>query len=416
MNEKLLNKTLVAFAILLPPAIVFSFVSKLGITIPFWDQWEFVPLLEKLYNHTLTFGDVWKPHNEHRIIFPQALMLILAYLSGWNISLELGASFVLAFLTLLCLLSILRNTSESPPSPWLKIIISCLVFSMVQSENWCWGWQIQIFMSIFGTVAAVCALTKWPGRYLGLVLAILAAILSRYSFNIGLITWPVIFLLLLLQKKYRPIHFMIFILSGLTTVALYYYNYTLPSDHQPLFFFLDHPWGYIRYVLTYLGASLGPTPVLSLVMALIILFLAAFAVFEIRRIKKQKLLTLAPWLVLAVYPCIAAIITGLGRAALGWQQALASRYTTITVILVISTIMLVGNAIKLSLNINRKKQLKTVVFAAVVVCVFIVSYGYSYLYGINFQQQMSRYVMESAFCLNYPYNADPAALVRLYPS
>jgi hypothetical protein len=293
MFSMLTKKTVVNTVILLPLIFTFFFVYKFGITIPFWDEWELVPLLEKMHNNTLTLADLWNQHNEHRLIFPQILMLLLARLSNWNIFLELCTNMVLATFTLLFLLSILRSTSEII-SPWLKIFISLMVFSMVQYENWSWGWQIQFFMSILGFVIAIWAANKWQGKSSGLVIVILAAVLSSYSFNTGLLTWPAVLVVLLLQKKWKRKHIITLTLACIATVLLYYYKYTKPSYHPPILFFLDHPLIYARYVLTYLGSSLSCTRSSSFITALIILALTLLAIFNIWRFDKQKLCNLAP--------------------------------------------------------------------------------------------------------------------------
>ena len=85
MFSAIMRKIVVIAVLFLPLAFTFSFVYKFGITIPYWDQWELVPLLEKMHNHTLTLADLWAQHNEHRIIFPKILMMLLARLSNWNI-------------------------------------------------------------------------------------------------------------------------------------------------------------------------------------------------------------------------------------------------------------------------------------------------------------------------------------------
>src|SRR5208282_4675420 len=76
---------------LLPLAFLIWMVSRYAVSVPFGDQWELVPLLEKTYHETLTFHDLWAQHNEHRILFPKIIMLGLAHLTGWNIYYELVA-------------------------------------------------------------------------------------------------------------------------------------------------------------------------------------------------------------------------------------------------------------------------------------------------------------------------------------
>jgi NADH:ubiquinone oxidoreductase subunit 6 (subunit J) len=415
MFSMLTKKTVVNTVILLPLIFTFFFVYKFGITIPFWDEWELVPLLEKMHNNTLTLADLWNQHNEHRLIFPQILMLLLARLSNWNIFLELCTNMVLATFTLLFLLSILRSTSEII-SPWLKIFISLMIFSMVQYENWSWGWQIQFFMSILGSVIAIWAANKWQGKSSGLVIVILAAVLSSYSFNTGLLTWPAVLVVLLLQKKWKRKHIITLTLACIATVLLYYYKYTKPSYHPPILFFLDHPLIYTRYVLTYLGRSLCWTYFPPFTVALIILAMTLLAIFNIWRFDKQKLCNLAPWLALTLYACLAACVTGLGRAGFGWQQAASSRYTTISVLLPLSSGVLLYHSMKLNLTIDKKKLFKNQLFAVTIISIFLISYVSSYNNGIKLMKEKSIRVNASAFCLTHPQIADEYSLKRLYPN
>jgi len=67
---------------LVPLAFLLCVVARYAVPVPYWDQWEFVPLLEKTYHGQLTFHDLWAQHNEHRILFPRIIMLALAHLTG----------------------------------------------------------------------------------------------------------------------------------------------------------------------------------------------------------------------------------------------------------------------------------------------------------------------------------------------
>lgn len=121
------------------PAFILWAIYRFGVAVPYLDQWELVPYLEKMHNHTLSISAVWQQHNEHRIFFPRALMLFMARLTGWDIRYEFAASFVFACLTLLLLCSMLRRSFGNRPPKWLFVAASLLVFSAAQHENWLWG-------------------------------------------------------------------------------------------------------------------------------------------------------------------------------------------------------------------------------------------------------------------------------------
>jgi hypothetical protein len=420
MFSAIVKKVVVIAILFLPLVFTFFFVCEFGLTIPYWDQWELVPLLEKMHNHTLTFADLWAQHNEHRIVFPRILMLLLARLSNWNIFLELCTSMVLATFTFLFLLSILRSTSEIT-SFWLKMFISLMIFSIVQGENWVWGWQIQFFLSVLGTVVAIWAANKWQGKAVGLAIIILAAVLSSFSFSSGLMTWPVVFVVLLLQKKWRWKHIVMLLLVAITAVLLYFHKYTKPVQHPPVLFFLDNPLAFIRYVLTYLGVSLAYFPdswacSFAPIIAVIVLVLTLWAIFNIWRLDRQKLSRLAPWLALALYACLSACATGLGRAGFGWKQALeAPRYTTISLFLPLSAAVLICHSIKLNLAMDEKKLSRNLFFIGAIASMFIVLYIGSCLKAIEQSRIQARRINGAAFCLTYPEIVSERSLKVLYP-
>ena len=39
------------------------------------DDWQFIPLLEKASQGQLTFGDLWAPHDEHRLLIPRIVII-----------------------------------------------------------------------------------------------------------------------------------------------------------------------------------------------------------------------------------------------------------------------------------------------------------------------------------------------------
>ncbi len=408
------KKLLTAIAMVLPAVLVFYYICKFGLTVPYYDQWELVPQIEKMYHHSLTLSDIWRQHNEHRLLFPKSLMFFLAWLSNWNLFYELCANLVIAALTFLFLLSILRGTSKTVPF-WLKMYFSLMVFSMFQWENWSWGWQIQIFLSVLGSVIAIWAVNKWQGKTVGLVVTIAGAVLSSYSFNTGLVTWPAVLVVMLLRKEWRRKHIVILLAACIATVLLYYYNYTKCPSYSFLFFFLGHPFLYARYVLTYLGASLGLTYYFAPITAVIILALISLAIVNIWRFDKQKLRELAPWLAFALYACMAAGVTGVGRTANGWPQAFVSRYTTFSLFLPLSAAVLLWHSMKLNFAADKKKRLRNLFFTITIAAVFIVLYVSTCFTGLKDMEIQARRVNGAAICLAYPEAANDQFLMRLYP-
>ncbi len=82
--------------------ILYSIVHY-GVNTPLWDEWDSVPLFQKVDHHTLGFSDLWAQRNEHRILFPNIVILLNAYATHWNIKFELLISFTFSLIAALML-------------------------------------------------------------------------------------------------------------------------------------------------------------------------------------------------------------------------------------------------------------------------------------------------------------------------
>ncbi|MEN6385836.1 MAG: hypothetical protein ABFD79_11660 [Phycisphaerales bacterium] len=357
-------------AILLPIILIVIFVNLYGLKIPYQDEWEIVGAIEKMHNHSLTTADLWAQHNEHRIFFPRIIMLFSAKFSKWNISLELYANIIIATAILILLLSILKSTVENTPR-LLKLFTALIAFSMVQNENWAWGWQMQIFLSAFGTILAVWAANKWQGQIKGLLTVIIGAVISSYSFNSGLGTFIAVLLIFLLQNKWKLIHILILIVVFAGAISLYYYNYRKPVLHPSLLFFADHPQLYLKYVFTCMGSSLAWNYSSAQLIAEISIIIIVCAIIFLWKMDRSKISMLAPWFALALYACITALAIGIGRSGLNSRQSMASRYTTITLYLPLCAIILFPYAAGLITHLNKFNK---TVFMLILLSTYMLSY------------------------------------------
>ena len=107
--------------LILPLIIEVFYIRSFGVNVVYWDQWELVPLLDKLYDSSLTFDDLFAQHNEHRIFFPRIIMLGLAYMTQYNTIAEMFFSWELC------------------------IVISAIVFEMYRKD---YGISISSMMPI----------------------------------------------------------------------------------------------------------------------------------------------------------------------------------------------------------------------------------------------------------------------------
>ena len=324
---------------------------------PIWDQWELVPLLEKTYHGELTFHDLWAQHNEHRLLFPQLIMLLLARLTSWNIHYELAVNIILALGIFAVFVHQIKMTGRKlgiAGLPWAIPAISLIVFSVSQYQNWLWGWQIQMFLNVLAVTGGIVLLANDPFRWWKFAAAALLGIVATYSFANGALIWPVGLLLLLLvptgagKRRAAAAGWMGI---GALTMGSYFYHYQKPENHPPLSLIFKMPVEYAVYVFKYLGTicaqGLGSSAGdvsgegdFAFVFGLAGTVAAGWAGWMLLRKKIAAPGTLLPYFGLILYSVGSALITGVGRLGFGTNQALASRYCTMVVPLWVSLVVL----------------------------------------------------------------------------
>lgn len=400
MNRK--EYLLILLLILMPLITMASLIYRYGIDIPYWDYWELVPLLHKLHFGKLTFYDLWRQHNEHRIFFPKIIMLTLAYLSNWNIWYELWTSFIfnggiLFFLYLL--LSYTFDVHNKRLILYLTAVFSFLIFSPAQWLNYIQAFQLQIFLVVLSKVIVVWSLQRWYPYPKGILIAIIAAVIGSYSFAAGIPIWISSVILLLLKSKINWKYVILWFFSAGITIILYFYKFTKPE--KSFLSFINHPFYFFGYVLTYIGAPLSfENKYVALIIGLFLIVTLVLGTIIIWRYYKEFFDFILPWLSFALYVLLNAIITGIGRMEDGkLYQALSSHYTTISTLFVISVFVITIICIENYLKENRLLPTKLVILLSSVGTLLILSYILTFSYGVNKMQNRWGIISLAKYCL-----------------
>ncbi|MEG4118686.1 hypothetical protein QUA43_14565 [Microcoleus sp. N9_B4] len=155
-------KKIILFTLyLIPVLLLIGFVANFSVNVPVDDEWRLASLFEKIAGGNVTFNDFWALHSNHRILFPKIIIAVLAFASRWNINYQLCLSIGLAAITFIAMykLSSMQVKNVADDLWHLANILTCiLLFSLVQHENWLWGFQLAWFFVNFCFVAAVYAL------------------------------------------------------------------------------------------------------------------------------------------------------------------------------------------------------------------------------------------------------------------
>src|SRR5215469_4150415 len=190
----------------LPVILIIVLTTHYWTNVPFWDDWEFYSFIYAYHHGTLSFSTFWAQHNEHRILFPNLVMFVLAQASGWDVRWEMGFSLAVALITFGLLALMLRRGLRSGWVLGVAVpLVSLVLFSPVQFENWLWGWQIEWFMMVLGVVGAVFALGAWKRSrsWKPVVVAMAAATLATYSLGSGMLVWAACLPILLVDRRLR---------------------------------------------------------------------------------------------------------------------------------------------------------------------------------------------------------------------
>ncbi|MEH1805315.1 hypothetical protein [Nostoc sp.] len=338
---------LLAVAYSLPVILLFWFITTFSINVPFGDEWALVNFFEKIHSGTANFKDFFSQYNEHRIFFPRIIFAILAFSSNWDIKLETYFSFLLALLNFVILYKVAKisfNESDKVPFHLFNITTSIANFSLIQYENWLWGFQIAWLLTNTCLILAVFILTVPKNLLpnLRLSLASLCCFIASFSLAHGLLSWlallPSVYILEG-RTKQKKIRILLWIGLFAFCVVIYSIGYENNSRHPNIFFILQQPLITSEYFFTLIGSSLSKQIFHPVVTGLIIFFLFSF--FNIFFFSKSEFLNkAAPWLSLGWFAILFASITTVGRSTLGIEQASSSRYVTVSILLVISCLQL----------------------------------------------------------------------------
>jgi len=176
-------------------------VLAYGVDMPFWDEWEDFPTIHASYRAgNLTLGQIFAPHNEHRIMTSRLITLALFAIRGeWSPVVGMLLSAVVVG----CIAATWAYTLSRLGGPvWLAWISALLLASPIQFQNITCSFQICFYLLMLCVVTGVSAIVLAPAVTWRLVLvAIVAASLATFSLANGLLAWVALGICLLLKVK-----------------------------------------------------------------------------------------------------------------------------------------------------------------------------------------------------------------------
>ena len=111
-----LTRNLLFLLGVLPAAVLLADIHSFAVNVPFMDDWQFVPLLEKANEGTLSFQDLWAPHDEHRLLLPRLIIIVSMFASGGDYRVQSFITFAVVAMISACLLWLMTRLNGSGKS------------------------------------------------------------------------------------------------------------------------------------------------------------------------------------------------------------------------------------------------------------------------------------------------------------
>jgi hypothetical protein len=316
-----------------------------SLDMPVSDDWDFVPLLQKQAEHTLTLQDLWEPYAEHRMIVGRAAMLALAEATHWNLYYQYGLNLACSIGILAAIGTLLRRyvKDERSDVAWNYLLpaSSVIVFSANGWLNYFWGYTFHSLLSVCATAWGIALLFPLTARRF--FLSILCGLIASFSFGNGILYWPLAVFVLLaspLATRTKAVASFAVVMLGAATGWLAVSGVEMQEGMLARLKADASTFG--LYVLNFLGTPLGP-PSHSISVFLGGLGLVLFAALGAYALRKRNAV-LVQFIALGLYSILSACSIGLGRMHFGALQASDQRYYLVACLLWPSLIVLLDHA------------------------------------------------------------------------
>jgi hypothetical protein len=335
-------------AAIIPAAVAAYMMCTHWVALPYWDAWNTpAAQIASWCRGTLTLGELFSQHNEHRPFFPRLVNVPLGATFGWDVRREMAMGFLLLCGCSAVLYALLRQTMRSTGvalAAWA--VANLLLFTPRQYENFLASAEGGSFLP---AVALLCAmwvnLSKASFAAKTMLNAALAFV-STYTFGNGMLLWPLAFPLAIASARatsapeesprHRRMWRAIYIAAAAGSVALYFISYVHPPLSPPPASIVFRAPEMLVFFATWAGATFLPALAAHVGAAALLLFagLSGCALWLAVRTKQWR--PHYPWVLLGVYVLISGAVTTRARLEFGVQLAAQSRYVAFTPFLYIA--------------------------------------------------------------------------------
>ena len=410
-------------ATLLPPLAILALIDRLAVNIPFQDDWDMLPVVTKWRAGTLSAGDFWQQHSEHRVAGLKAFVWTIGSVTDFDVIAQMYVGFIFVAITLVLVGDLLRISAKDHQFSSMAFTLpasSLLLFSLVQQENWFWATaSLQLSLLNLCTVMLVWVFTRWPDYWRSLTLAAGCAVLAMFTEVSGQVLWIIGALAISLgpqTRRTRTPRLIVWILTALSAFAAYVWHLLWAASS--ISSALRHP----GLVALFAGACVGlPFASWTSPDSSAIVGWGGFVAFCIAswftyRCAPPRFRSLHPFFLLATYGLLVSVLIAIGRAGGDPQSALTSHYAFAPTLFWMALVVVLPAAVQ-AVWPRLRPRTRIGVLAAIVSATAMLGIGYvrSNLHGYQEAYARSRN-LQMALAVSSSGVAPPREVLRfLYP-
>ncbi|HVG64385.1 MAG TPA: hypothetical protein VNA24_37835, partial [Hyalangium sp.] len=179
-------------------------IQKIGIDVPVWEHWDFLPVIGESYEGGPWLRSIFRPLFGHMVAVPMLLFIGFSRLNGWNLMFEMYWGWAAVLATCVVLTRWVRAMRLPLPLKVLFFVcMALLVFGLRASELTLNGLNSGVFLSYFLIVLTIELAREPQTSWLRSIAAAVTGLLATWSWGAGILVWPVGGLLLLLHTRDR---------------------------------------------------------------------------------------------------------------------------------------------------------------------------------------------------------------------
>jgi hypothetical protein len=342
-----------------PAAFAAAVIHHFGVNVHLGDEWdpEVAGVYIKAFNHQLTFADLVSLHNEHRLLVPRLLYLLLNHFTKWNNITDVAGGWVIILATSAAILWLMHKTDSEEaglPRPGIAarwFVCNLLLFDPAQYENWLSGWGLANALPGALTVAAIIVARTAGSSWIKATLCILLAAGATFSNGCGFLAWPLAGMVMAWSASWAELRGKIPKLIALTAAfvlctGLYFRHYYPPvhwATYEPslgkaltfIAIYCGNPFTAYTFIWQ------GDCPAIGVGVLLLLAVCAVNFVICWWSGRMEQCSRAIVWLAVGGFGLGTAILGAATRSGYGVDQGTLSRYVTFSIFIPLALVNLV---------------------------------------------------------------------------